>query len=437
MDQAQQLRNAQEQENSILSNYEQWMENYLGNQTVVVQPLEGLEIADADKNITLEIGQTKKLSITKIPGNTTERLTYTSSNTEIATVDKNGTVTAVKPGEATITIAGQKSTNISATAKVTVKSEITWTMNETTGEIKGGGKTLHVGEYVNYQAKVTNATTSELIALNTQLDEYSGCSEQTTPTTHALANEALEWRILDVKDGQLRLISATPTTRTVSANTINLYGANGYNNAIYLIDDACKTLYKSNYASKVQNLKIEDIEKHLTYDYTQYENSNVDTGKYGGTKEYTTYRYYPNIFTKETIGWIDGNKGTELGLSEQKELITGKTQASSKIKITHTYWGKDMTSSDFKNSTYYTLFINNGNNYATYWMSSRCVSAASSVADFLVRGVASGYVGTRGLYDSRDGVGSDSRAFRPVITLKSNVLIGEGNGSSTPYEINM
>ena len=46
-------KNAQAEENSILDNYEQWMENYLGNQTVVVQPLEGLEIADADKNITL------------------------------------------------------------------------------------------------------------------------------------------------------------------------------------------------------------------------------------------------------------------------------------------------------------------------------------------------------------------------------------------------
>ena len=36
---------------------------------------------------------------------------------------------------------------------------------------------------------------------------------------------------------------------------------------------------------------------------------------------------------------------------------------------------------------YYKLFINNGSNYPTYWMSSRCVNAYSSGADFSVRSV--------------------------------------------------
>ena len=305
---------------------------------------------------------------------------------------------------------------------------ITWTMNEETGEITGGGKTLHVGDYVNYQAKVTNATDEQLTALNTQLNTYSGA------TDNALANEALEWRVLDVVNGQIRLISATPTTKTIS-----LCGEDGYNNAVYLIDNACKTLYNSSYASKVQNLKIEDIEKYLTYDYTQFENGFVDTKKYGGTAEYIkdNYRYYPNIFAKEKTGWVDDVQGTELGLSQQKTLITGSTMASSKIKATQTFWEKTMATTDFKNSIYYTLYINNGSNYSKYLMSSRCVHATINPI-FNVSAVYSGRVFAYSLCISTNAIGSTVKAaFRPVITLRSNVSIGKGNGDTTPYELIM
>ena len=187
----------------------------------------------------------------------------------------------------------------------------------------------------------------------------------------------------------------------------------------------------------MQNIKIEDIQDHLTYDYTQYTNSNVDTGKYGGTKEYTStsYRNYPNLFAKEKTGWVDGIQGTELELSEQNEPINEtKTTASEKIKITQTYWYKSMTSSDFEKAKYYELFINNGSNYPTYWMSSRCVNAYSGYASFNVRFVDSGDVNARYLYGSYDYESSADFAVRPIITLKSNVQIDaqKDKDGSTP-----
>ena len=121
----------------------------------------------------------------------------------------------------------------------------------------------------------------------------------------------------------MRLISEVPTT-----STITLSSYKGYNNAVKLIDDTCKELYSNlKLASKVQNLKIEDIQNYLTYDYTQYENTNVDTGKYGGTKIYTdtSHRTYPNIFKKEKTGWVDEIQGNELDLSEQPELLNKNT----------------------------------------------------------------------------------------------------------------
>ena len=291
--------------------------------------------------------------------------------------------------------------------------------------------TIKVGDYISYTPD--QASTDDILQ---ELATYSGSNTTSTLTQEIDKETGLKWRVLDVKDGKVRLISDRPTT-----STIKLYGAKGYNNAVYLLDKTCKTLYNnSKLASNVQNLKIEDIQDHLAYDYTQYTNSNVDTGKYGGTKEYTTYKNYPNIFAKEKTGWVDGTQGTELSLSEQTTPINEtKTTANEKIKITQTYWYKTMSENDFDGENkemYYKLFINNGSNYPTYWMSSRCVDADSDDACFLVRRVFSGDVVANALYFSSGYGGSDDYAFRPCITLNSNVQITSGNGTeSTPFEI--
>ena len=304
---------------------------------------------------------------------------------------------------------------------------------------KVNGGTIKVGDYISYTPN--GASTEDILQ---ELATYSGNTDSTKNTTSTLTQEidkekGLKWRVLDVKDGKVRLISDRPTT-----SIITLSGAKGYNNAVYLLDKTCKTLYNnSKLASNVQNLKIEDIQDHLAYDYTQYTNSNVDTGKYGGTKEYTSslYRNYPNIFAKEKTGWVDGIKGTELSLSEQTAPINETiTTAKEKIKITQTYWYKTMSANDFNGDSkemYYKLFINNGEkDYNAYWMSSRCVLAYSGLTDFRVRVVDSGDVYADYLYYSSDGDFSRDYAFRPCITLNSNVQVTSGNGTeSTPFEI--
>ena len=301
---------------------------------------------------------------------------------------------------------------------------------------KVNGGTIKVGDYISYTPN--GASTEDILQ---ELATYSGNTDSTKNTTSTLTQEidkekGLKWRVLDVKDGKVRLISDRPTT-----SKITLYGAKGYNNAVYLLDKTCKTLYNnSKLASNVQNLKIEDIQDHLAYDYTQSTNLNVDTGKYGGTKEYTTHKNYPNIFAKEKTGWVGETQGTELSLSEQTTPINEtKTTANEKIKITQTYWWKKMSINDFDGDSkemYYKLFINNGSNYPTYWMSSRCVNARSGDAAFDVRFVYSGFVYANYLFTSGGNVLSNGYAFRPCITLNSNVQVTSGNGTeSTPFEI--
>ncbi|MDD6307403.1 MAG: Ig-like domain-containing protein, partial [Clostridiales bacterium] len=76
-------------------------------------------IAFAKKSVSLKKGKSVKLTINRNPISATEKITWTSSNKKVATVDKNGKVTGKKAGKVTIT--AKTSNGKKATCKVTVK----------------------------------------------------------------------------------------------------------------------------------------------------------------------------------------------------------------------------------------------------------------------------------------------------------------------------
>ena len=84
--------------------------------------------------------------------------------------------------------------------------------------------------------------------------------------------------------------------------------------------------------------------------------------------------------------------------------------------------------------------ISNGNDYSTYWISSRCVQANSSSVSYYVYVVYSSYVNADYLYTSTDASNDPVYAIRPVITLNSSVKlditdIGDGSSPQTGYSI--
>lgn len=69
--------------------------------------------------LTIEPGKTRTLTATVMPSNANDKtVSWSSSDTEIASVDDSGTVTAIKEGTATITA---RAGGITATCEVTVK----------------------------------------------------------------------------------------------------------------------------------------------------------------------------------------------------------------------------------------------------------------------------------------------------------------------------
>ena len=86
--------------------------------------------ASGNTSRSVEQGGSLKLSVVKVPSDATDdySVTWSSANTDIATVSSNGTVTGVAIGSTTVTA---KSNNWTATFNITVTEKVTETETET------------------------------------------------------------------------------------------------------------------------------------------------------------------------------------------------------------------------------------------------------------------------------------------------------------------
>lgn len=95
----------------------------VGNKTetcdiTVISPLKGIKVNPAD--VTVLKNQSQTVSVEYLPADTTDEkaVTWKSSNTDVATVDENGVITAVAGGQADITATAAN--GVSAICKITV-----------------------------------------------------------------------------------------------------------------------------------------------------------------------------------------------------------------------------------------------------------------------------------------------------------------------------
>ena len=273
------------------------------------------------------------------------------------------------------------------TATVDGKS-FTVNANGSVGEIVPAPKGLEVGTEVTYTPSGTYKWEAEY------------CSSNKTVGTDDVKLDSSndnykisKWKVLDIKSGKVTLVPEAPTS-----GTVYLQGAQGYNNAVKLLNDACSNLYGN--ASKgieARSINIEDIENYMTDDAKngtngayKYNNGNATYNTQTSTP-YTSSKKYPTIYAKENLSVINGTTNNNgLGMSEQTSLIRrtdesatdGKLEASISIQSYQTYWYKDnsfmqtafKTANNGKN--YYNLLIPKGTS-TYYWLASRCVNTYS------------------------------------------------------------
>lgn len=283
---------------------------------------------------------------------------------------------------------------------------------------------LQVGDYVAY----TPDTASNYSLSKT----YSGYD-----TDQTISQEKLSWQILSINDdGTVDLISSVSTTATVG-----LADAVGYNNGVYLLNDISAKLYSnSKLGVTARSITIEDIEKHMTEEGLKnvhgYSGSSVP---WGGTKTYTSNRYYPNLYPEENGSGINTTEVKTDGIEQSDSYYTSpKTETYSQadsngLTVTQTYYNRTMSSNYYDNNIFYNFIHNIG---STYWLASRYVDTGTNNASFGILGVSDSGFGGYGLFNSNYNNFSYSKRLRPVVSLKSNIKLVGGNGEEgTPYQI--
>lgn len=253
------------------------------------------------------------------------------------------------------------------------------------------------------------------------------------------------WRVfsIDKATGKVQLVPVAPT-----AGTVYLGQAQGYNNAVKLLNDACSNLYSDeNKGITARSINIEDIEKVMDEEKmneakANYSNKNSQYKHLNADNQVSTpyvqgLNNYPFIYAKEKLATIDGTKKqTGFGISEQSEFI-GRSDIENGKKATIGYLYPDsniqpyqtyyyMDDSEFLSalgSTYASILLPKGIN-TCYWVASRCVDAFSDYCNFNMRNVRSG-LNYYNMFYTSGGLNGNEFALFPVVSLNSNLITGD------------
>ena len=284
-----------------------------------------------------------------------------------------------------------------------------------------------VGDYVDYKPALETETDATKKTYSLTSDK-SGVS--VNPQTVAYES-GLKWRILNINEdtGKIDIVS-DPTTATVK-----LYGATGYNNGVYALNDICEQLY-SNKAKGItaRSINLEDMEKNLTPDgFTARNKSTTDNIQYRTTETYTgNHSYYPNSY-KDTIGsGVDVAEDKVDTITQpdiinavdpykestySKTLTSGYTQASTKnLTVTQTLYYIPINSTNYGAAS--SVLLNSN----SYWVASHFVGTYSRFAYFGLRYANTG-MSSYSLFDSNiNSNTSNSYRLRAIVSLDSSVL---------------
>lgn len=257
--------------------------------------------------------------------------------------------------------------------------------------------------------------------------------------------------MLDINNGEVTLV---PTKQT--EENVLFGGAQGYNNAVYLLNEACMYLYgNSEKGINARSINIDDIEEKMTDEAKNEEDGiykyDSDHGTYGnqrpvednGGKYIDRNRYYPTIYAKEQFSVIDEKtENTGLSKSQQTELIeptdgemNGYMVANKSIHPYQSYYYKNnaFMESAFKEVNginYYDLFMPRGTD-TSYWIASRCIENHGSSCEFAIRYVDEGRIDAIDVcYSDTDTNHYSSRLF-PIVSLNVRLIEGDAtNGFS-------
>ena len=288
---------------------------------------------------------------------------------------------------------------------------------------------IKVGDYVNYTPEVEETT----YGVEKLGPDITGASDNKS----AITQDSMKWKILNIDaSGRVDLISESPTSQNVY-----FYGALGYNNGVYVINDICRELY-SNKSLRIEarNLNIEDIENQMNekgvaerdaYSYA----SGLPT--YGNTRKYTENKQYPILYAQENGSGINTEEVKTDGIDVNADGYNSPTTQTSniaeeKLTVTQTYYHFDSTlSSYFDNSGVHEMIFGTGTDY---WLASRYALCFFQDAAFGIHCVKNSNLSKNHVFYTTSRGDNNYSFLRPIVSLGSDIQITpveNADGSST------
>ena len=271
----------------------------------VVKPQNGVEVSSISltpSSITLQVGSTKQLTYKIMPTDASNKKTYWStSNSEVATIDKNGIVTAKSVGTAKIKIRTEN--GAFATCDVTVSNSsnqnptptttYTLTYNANGGSVSPGSKTLNKGAQYGslptptrsgytfngwYTASSGGSKVSSNTTINGNTTIYAQWTKNSTPTQ--IPNMTCTGTI--TRAGTK--ITVSPSSNDVkeykwviNGKTIN--GTNTYSEYKIIDKASVNVLFKDGQKKEVKCTIQDKLIYHFNYDLTKKSDGSSLGGK--------------------------------------------------------------------------------------------------------------------------------------------------------------
>ena len=185
--------------------------------------------------ITLQVGETEVLTVSVVPSNANEgtALTFTSSDTSVVTV-KDNVITAVKAGNATITVSSENGKKDTISVVVTAPSSDEGNDDNTGGEDSGESET---------PVPEKNPTIA-LNATSVKLIEGGTATLTVTYTDIETANQKVTWVSSDTSiatvDSSGKITAVKAGNATITATTV--YGAVSASCAITVTGEIAKAI---------------------------------------------------------------------------------------------------------------------------------------------------------------------------------------------------
>lgn len=396
------------------------------------------DISLSSNSCTVREGATGTITINNFANiNSVEQFTIESSDSSVATAsyDNNGTITitGIGAGNATITLTGSRSGD---TKTVTV-------------EVLPG---IHVGDYIEYSPTGSYNWNQDYAD-----QDFQGTSEQAIiPLTSGYGgtHSITTWRVLNVDNetGAIDIVPENPTS------TLTLYGAQGYNNGVKLLNDACAALYSGPVGSGItaRSINVEDVENAIKAGGSARETAlstakkSVIERKQPANAYDKNKSYYPIIYERETSSVITPvptiEQGKEKNLNQSKQTSFVERDESNAYYWNGRYHGyKQADTSIQPYQTYYYVYFASTPEETLldkdYWVASRCINAEGGTSSFDIFYAKDNRLSAPVMFKST-GYGANrtlsSHGLFPIVSLNASKLSPDGTeGGYNKYIVNL